>query len=197
MPDAPEPAKKKTKKNRWRPWVRALHRDAGYFVIGLTVIYALSGLAVNHIGDWDPSFHQVERTHQVAAPLPADDDEAAAKVLAELQRKDEPEEVYRDEDELSILIGETTLTVDTKTGKVLEQGQQPRFFLRVANWLHLNRGKKAWTYFADGYAVLLLFLALSGPFMLPGRKGFFGRGAIITTMGAALPVGYLVWFGGP
>ena len=35
--------------------------------------------------------------------------------------------------------------------------------------------KKAWTYFADGYAVFLLFLALSGLFMIPGRKGLFGR----------------------
>ena len=34
---------------RWRPWLRAIHRDVGYFSVGLTFIYALSGLAVNHI----------------------------------------------------------------------------------------------------------------------------------------------------
>ena len=32
--------------------------------------------------------------------------------------------------------------------------------------LHLNRGKKAWTYVADTYAVILLYLAVSGLFMI-------------------------------
>ena len=49
---------------RWRPWLRALHRDIGYLAVGLTVVYALSGLAVNHIGDWDPNFDNYEHTHQ-------------------------------------------------------------------------------------------------------------------------------------
>ena len=71
------------------------------------------------------------------------------------------------------------------------------FLLRVANWLHLNRGKKAWTWVADGYAVLLLYLATSGLFMLPGKKGFFGRGAILFALGVAVPIGYVVFSGGP
>ncbi len=60
---------------------------------------------------------------------------------------------------------------------MIEEGQKPRFFLRLANWLHLNRGKKAWSYVADTYAVILLFLASSGLFMIPGKKGIKGRGA--------------------
>ena len=182
----------------WRPWLRALHRDAGYFVIGLTLIYALSGLAVNHIADWDPSFHQVERTHQLATPLPEDDDEAAAAVLGALGVSEKPSEVYRaDDTQLDIVLAERTLHVDTQSGKVLEEGQSPRWFLRLANWLHLNRGKKAWTWIADGYAVLLLFLAASGLFMLPGRKGLLGRGAIIAALGAAVPIAYVTLSGGP
>ena len=55
----------------------------------------------------------------------------------------------------------------------------PRFFLRIANWLHVARGKKAWTLFADAYAVGLLFLAISGMFMLPGKYGMRGRGAVL------------------
>src|SRR3954468_16598061 len=51
-------------KRKWlgQPWVRALHRDFGFLVIGLTVIYAFSGLAVNHVADWDPNFQSYERT---------------------------------------------------------------------------------------------------------------------------------------
>ena len=182
---------------KWRPWLRALHRDAGYFVIGLTVIYALSGLAVNHITDWDPSFHQIERTHQVQTPIPEDDAEAAQAVLSALGVSEKPSEVYRaDDSQLDIVLAQRTLHVDTESGKVLEEGQSPRFFLRLANWLHLNRGKKAWTYVADGYAAGLMILALSGMFMIAGRKGLIGRGAVLVGLGIAVPVLY-VTFAGP
>ena len=197
-PTATPRATTKRRRINWRPWLRALHRDVGYFAIGLTIIYALSGLAVNHIADWDPSFHQIERTHQVSAPLPEDDEAASAAVLGTLAIAEKPREVYRaDETQLEIVFDQRTLHVDTDSGKVIEEGQEPRFFLRVANWLHLNRGKKAWTYFADAYAVFLLFLAISGLFMIPGRKGLFGRGAIVATLGAAVPLLYITLSGGP
>lgn len=181
-----------------RPWVRALHRDFGYLVIGLTVIYAVSGIAVNHIADWDPSFRQVDRTHQVPLPLPDDDDGAARSVLRALDVHETPREVYRaDEAQLDLVFEQRTFHVDTRTGKVLEEGQSPRWLLRTANWLHLNRGKRAWTYLADAYAAMLLFLSISGLFMIPGRKGLVGRGAVIALVGAAVPVAYVALSGGP
>ena len=45
-------------------WLRAVHRDIGYLAVGFTVIYALSGIAMNHIDDWDPNFQATERTPQ-------------------------------------------------------------------------------------------------------------------------------------
>ena len=77
------------------------------------------------------------------------------------------------------------------SGHVVDEEQKPRFFLRVANWLHLNRGKKAWTYFADAYAAGLLLLATSGIFMIPGRKGLIGRGAVFVAVGVAIPIVYI------
>lgn len=35
---------------------RTLHRDLGYFFIGMTLIYAISGIAINHIKDWNPNY---------------------------------------------------------------------------------------------------------------------------------------------
>ena len=43
----------------------------------------------------------------------------------------------------------------------------------------------------DAYAALLLFLALSGMWMLPGRKGFWGRGVVLVLIGAAVPIAYV------
>ena len=194
---SPAPARVK-RPFQLRPWLRALHRDAGYLGVGLTIVYALSGLAVNHVADWDPSFQQVSKTHHVARALPSDTEASAKLVLSELGIHEAPREVYAaGDDAFDIVFDRRTLHVTPSTGKVLEEGQSPRFLLRAANWLHLNRGKKAWTYVADAYALVLLYLAISGLFMIPGRKGLLGRGAVIAALGAAVPVGYVVLSGGP
>ncbi|NOU30456.1 MAG: hypothetical protein HOO96_21350 [Polyangiaceae bacterium] len=185
-----------------RPWVRAIHRDFGYFVVGLTVIYAVSGLAVNHVADYtdgDANFVKFERTVELG-PLAGDDDAIARTVREKLAIEQAPKEVFRQgEDEVQISFDRPTrtVTVNPKTGHVHEEGQRPRFFVRLANWLHLNRGKKSWTYIADTYAVILLFLAISGLFMIPGRKGLIGRGLVIAIAGAAIPALYVHFSGGP
>jgi hypothetical protein len=170
---------KRRRRQSVRPWLRAFHRDIGYFAVGLTIVYALSGIAVNHLKDWDPNFKQVSLTHHVALPLPADDDAAAKSALAALGVHEQPREVYRaSAAQLDVVFDKRTFHVDTTTGVVHEEGQTARPVLRAANWLHLNRGKKAWTYVADTYAAFLLFLAVSGLFMIPGRKGLLGRGGL-------------------
>jgi len=80
---------------------------------------------------------------------------------------------------------------------VLDEGQRPRLFLRLANWLHLNRGKKAWTYAADAYAGVLVVLSVSGLFMIKGRNGILGRGLVLALTGMAVPVAYVILSGGP
>ena len=182
----------------WRAWLRAFHRDAGYLVIGLTIIYALSGLAVNHIADWDANFVNVTRSFTVQiAPGEHTDDEIAAIVAKAGDITDKPKEVYREGDDLEILYDHRTLHVDVPSGKVVDEQQKPRFFLRAANWLHLNRGKKAWKYFADAYAAGLLLLATSGLFMIPGKKGLIGRGAVFVAIGVAIPLVYITLSKGP
>lgn len=194
MAEAGPPRPAKAKKLAWRPWLRAIHRDAGYVAVGLTFIYALSGLAVNHITDWsdgDPSFKSYSRTVAVE-PLAGDDAAIAETLRARFGIKQAPREVYRvSPDELEILFDKRTLHLDTAKGTVVDEGQEPRFLLRIANWLHLNRGKKAWTYVADAYAAGLLLLATSGIFMIPGKKGVLGRGAVLVLFGILVPVVYV------
>ena len=176
---------------QWRAWLRAIHRDVGYAAVGLTFVYAVSGLAVNHVAQWDPNFVNTTTTHEIGGPLPADDDAAKREILGKLGIGETPREVYREGDELEVLFEHRTLHVATQTGHVLDEEQKPRFFVRAANWLHLNRGKKAWTYFADSYAVGLLFLASSGLFMIAGKKGLLGRGIFFVAAGVLIPVAYL------
>lgn len=184
---------------RVRPWLRAVHRDVGYVAVGLTFIYALSGLAVNHITDWsdgDPSFRNYTRTVAVGR-IDGEDQAVADELRKKLAIGLTPREVYRSgPDNLEVIFDKRSLHYDRAKGEVVDEGQEPRFLLRVANWLHLNRGKKAWTYFADAYAAGLLLLATSGIFMIAGRKGIVGRGAVLVLLGILLPVLY-VHFAGP
>lgn len=185
-------------RKRWRAWLRAAHRDIGYLLVGLTVVYAVSGIAVNHIDDWNPNTVDRKQTIELGKPLPDDKDQAVALVLERLSIDSEPASVEDYGAEIEIYIGsERTVRADRETGTIFDDYREPRFFLRVANWLHLQRGKPSWNYIADGYAILLLLLATSGMFMLKGRKGFIGRGIILVTIGVAVPILYVHWSGGP
>jgi len=68
---------------------------------------------------------------------------------------------------------------------------RPRPILRQANFLHLNHAKRLWTWMADLYAVALGLLAVTGLFVLRGRKGITGRGAWLTGAGVVLPFVFL------
>jgi len=185
-------------RRRWRAYLRAIHRDVGYLIVGLTIVYALSGLAINHIEDWNPNFNAQQDEIELGSPLPADKDEAVALIRETLEISEEPTSVEDYGAELEVAFGPGRLVrADREAGILFDDRQEPRFFLRVANWLHYNRGKAAWTYIADGYAVLLLFLALSGVVMLRGRKGFVGRGAVLIAIGVAVPIAYVHFSGGP
>lgn len=195
---SPSPSPESPRKPaRWRPKLRSLHRDVGYLLVGLTFVYAASGLAVNHIEDWDPNFVQFERTVALAAPLPEDEADAGRQVLAQLDIDEVPSDVFLYEQELEIQLDNRSLFVDGAAMTILDRGQRARPLVRVANWLHVTRGKPAWNLIADGYAILLLFLATSGMLMLPGKRGFRGRGWILVLLGAAVPVAYVVLSGGP
>src|SRR5438045_2172713 len=121
-----------------RRGVRVVHRDLGYIAVGLTVIYAASGLAVNHIADWDPSYENYERVVELGGPTPGQDADVARDVLARLGIDAPVRDTYRPKpSELEITLDKRTVHVDTATGRVVDEGQRPRALLRLANWLHL------------------------------------------------------------
>ena len=184
-------------RKRWRAWLRAVHRDIGYLAVGFTVIYALSGIAMNHIDDWDPNFHATEITRKIA-PIGAElsDAEATRRIAEAAGATGAIDDVYRAGDEVRVSYQNgTKLTAIGDTLTV--QRRRDRWFFRVADWLHATRGKQAWKFIADLYAGLLLYLAISGIFMIKGRLGLRWRGSALIALGLAAPIGYIVLSGGP
>src|SRR5665647_3525908 len=50
---------------------------------------------------------------------------------------------------------------------------------------------------ADLYAIILLYLAISGIFMIKGKLGLRWRGAVLISLGLGVPLSYVVISGGP
>ncbi len=183
--------------NRIRRWNQAIHRDLGYFFSAMTIIYAISGIALNHIKEWDPNYHITHREVQVRSGIEHDgfDRTAALTMLEEFGEEGNYKKHYfPDESTLKIFLDGGSLTVDTPSGSgILEHARRRAVFFEV-NYLHYNTPRQLWTWFSDIFAGALVVLAISGLFILKGSKGITGRGAWLTAAGFLIPAIFLILY---
>jgi hypothetical protein len=112
-------------------------------------------------------------------------------ILSRLGEPGKLESSYRpDRTSLQLFVEGRSIMVDLPSGHVVHDRALPRPVLREMNFLHLNHPKKAWTWFADLYAVALGFLAISGLFMLSRKT--MRRGLVLTGVGVVIPVFFLI-----
>lgn len=183
------------RKFKWRRWNNVLHRDIGYLIVGLTVIYGISGIAVNHRQDWNPNYQINKEIQTIESITATDRDAIVAEALQKLNLTVAPKNVFRpDPETIQLFFDKKTYTVDLPTGKVLKETTQPRRVLYEMNQLHLNTPKEAWTYIADLYALSLVFVSITGLFVLKGRTGITGRGAWLTAIGVVIPLAYFLYY---
>lgn len=180
----------------WRGWNRALHRDLGYLAVGLTVVYALSGVLLNHLHDWNSNW-RIERVRTRVEPWPDPASFGQADIpvlLAMLGEQAAPTGTFRpDPGSVTLFFEEgRIITVDLRTGEAAGEVARARPLLGRLNALHLNRAGKAWTRLADLYSLALLLLAFTGLFVLRGRQGLAGRGAWLTAAGILIPLATLL-----
>jgi hypothetical protein len=176
---------------RLRRLNNVLHRDIGYLIVGMTLIYGVSGLAVNHAADWNPNYRRQKTTMQIAPLTAGDRDGMVQEALPQLGVTETPRNAFRpDSDTLQIFLKDRTYAIDVPTGKVVVDDVRPRPVLFEFNQLHLNAPKGIWTYIADLYAVALIMMALTGMFVLKGPKGITGRGAWLVAIGVLVPLAY-------
>ncbi len=181
----------------WRRLVWVYHRDVGYFLTGLVVIYSISGIAVNHVADWNPSY-SVATTRISIGPIKEDGLDALEKrIVGELGL--DPSEIkgrHRPSPEVFRLFlthgGEARVLL--ATGKGVLRIARPRTGLLESNVLHLNHLKGAWTVVADLFCLLLIGLAVTGLFILKGREGFWGRGKWFVGAGFLLPAAFMAFY---
>lgn len=182
---------------KWRRWLRAIHRDIGYVLTGLTVIYSVSGIAVNHISEWNPNY-VIERKINILKLSDNEKTSTQTMVKAIINKSGDDEKVKNsfrpDSNSIKIFTEKHTLSYNLSSQELTKEEIKDRPFLKESNFLHLNAPKKIWTYVADAFAVGLIFLAISGLFMVKGKNGMKWRGTWLTLAGILIPILFLLFY---
>jgi hypothetical protein len=175
-----------------------LHRDIGYLAFGMTIIYAISGIVLNHFKSGDFAHPDYSKSfEQFTAPLPADSIASKTYVMSVLQQIGE-EKHYKSfitgTGYVNIYLTNGSVYIDLATGEAELQQKTPRYVIKEFNLMHYNNIKKLFTWFSDLYAVALIFLAVTGLFVLKGKNGILKRGAWLTAIGILLPALFLLLY---
>jgi hypothetical protein len=182
-------------KFKWRKWNRSLHRDFGYFFVGMILIYAISGIAVNHLESWNPNYIITIEDYQVEPFTKEDaDKEYVLKLIKDIDKKLSYKNHYFPRaDLMKVFIKGGVVIVNLNEGFVTVEKTSKRPFFNQINYLHYDP-RRWWTLFSDIFAGALVFLAISGLFILKGKNGLKWRGAILVTAGLLVPIIFLLFF---
>jgi hypothetical protein len=182
---------------KWRKWNRWIHRELGYLFFGMAIIYGVSGIALNHhiARHWNPSL--VERSEQLdnISPLAREEvtKEYVMEILEAAGETDNYKQYYFPNDlSLMIYLDKGHISVNLDTGETTVVKIRNRRVFREMNFLHYNKPKQLWTYFADLFGLSMVILAISGLFMVRGKKGIRGQGGILLAIGILVPLVFLL-----
>ena len=161
----------------------------------MTVIYAVSGIALNHINDWDPNY-SIETRDVQADPEALFVGMSRAEVEG-LVRKMKIENriknhYYPHGNSLKIFLEGGSLAINMDTGQGLLETIRRRPVFYEFNYLHYNHTKALWTWFSDLFAAGLIILAITGLFVLKGKNGLKRRGIWFALAGLLIPLGFLL-----
>ncbi len=154
--------------------MRNLHRDIGFLMIGLTLIYVLSGILLIYR---DSDFFKFEQTIE-------------NKLVPDLNAQDLGRELhmrrFRVENETNDSIYFANGYYVKSTGFVhYTQVSHPELFNKM-NSLHKRASRDSRHWFSIVYAILLGFLAISSFWMFKPSSSKFKRGMILSGIGLIL-----------
>lgn len=180
----------------WRRWLRVIHRDLSFFFAGVIIVYAVSGLALNHKRSFNADYKITRTEMQMEGSYPHPAQVSTDEVQAFLRQIGEEhsymKHYYFGEQQLKVFLnGGSSLTVDMNTGKSVYESVKKRPVLSAFTRLHYNPNRW-WTVFSDVFAVALLLITASGLLMNRGRTGLWGRGGIELILGIVIPLLFLL-----
>lgn len=179
---------------KWKKLNYTFHRDIGYLCIGMTLIYGISGIAVNHISNsFNPSYN-ISRAEQTISTLVRQEQPDQAYIQMVLQAIDEKglfkNAALTSPENIRIFVEGSTIDVNLPTGRVTTEKVERKPLLYEVNFLHLNKAKGVWTWLADIYALGLIVLAITGLCMIGGKRKH--RALLLVLTGILIPFVYLL-----
>ena len=181
-----------------RRWNNVLHRDIGYLSVGMTIIYAISGIIMNHFKSGDfthPDYSKSYSEFKVNVPPGGVADKTYVfKILDQVGEKKHFKSFITGENYVQIFLDKGYVYVDLQTGEAEMETKTTRYVIKEFNLLHYNNIKRFYTWFSDLYAVALIVLAITGLFVIRGKNGIIGRGAWLTAIGILLPALFLLYY---
>ncbi|MCK5134654.1 MAG: PepSY-associated TM helix domain-containing protein [Bacteroidales bacterium] len=167
-------------KKSLRQWLRELHRDIGYFAVGMSLVYALSGFFLSH-----KNVFTATRTESAELSLATGMDLSEFRETMDSESDVDLTHSRLKGEYISFYFEGGEGDYHVPTGRVQYERYFRRGLMLFINQLHLNQ-RKGWVAVADVFSFLLVFLALSGLVMVRGRKGFLTRGIWFMLLGFIL-----------
>ncbi|NQY20785.1 MAG: hypothetical protein HRT40_05650 [Campylobacteraceae bacterium] len=195
-----------SKKKSFSHIIRSLHRDLGYFVIGITLIYTITGIVLS-----GRALGWLEQTYVIEKNLSKDITKIEFIKKLELSFKeldsksDIPMSIMKSanksikyfkfsEEKDNILYFKSrsnNINYNTKSGNVIYKYISYPPYLKSVISAHKATHEKLWFYLAILYSIILSFLAISAMFMVKGKFGFKKRGIYFMLAGIFLVLIFL------
>lgn len=177
------------KKRKIRRLNIALHRDLGYFFSSLIIGYCISGLALNHINDWNPDFIITKK--EMTIPASYTKEQVNIDIINSFGAL-AGEDHYKVFDfptgnQVKIYYDNASLHVNLSTKKAMYERVSRRPLFYQVNVLHRN-SLKGWKWAADIFAFMLIAINFTGLFILKGKYGIAGRGKWLIAVGLVPPL---------
>ena len=181
---------------RIRKLLRNLHRDFGYFIVVMTIVYGLSGIFLNHRHDFNPDYKIFITDFEFNQNLGANAGEEEIKsILKSLEREVVYKKHYLNNQGLiKIFIENGEVVIHPQQRKGTMQYLQKRPVIFEMNKLHKATIGTLWKWTSDIMAAILIFVAVSGLFLLKGKRGFSRWGWWLTIAGIVVPLFFVILY---
>lgn len=179
-----------------RRLLRILHRDLGYFIVGMTFVYVLSGIYLNHRHDFNPDY-KIFYEEIIAENIPSGEysTQDVKQILMQFNFKAQYRKHYStSQGNIKVFIENGEAVIDPVTGKASLTYLRRRPLVFEMNLLHRASIGSTWKWVSDAMAAILLFVAVSGLFLLNGKRSLTSWGWMWLTAGLLLPLVFILFY---
>lgn len=192
-----EKIKSESRSLKFRKYCRKIHSHLSFFFVGIILIYAISGLTMNHLKDFNPQYIVLNENYFADGKFPHAHNFTKEDVIKLLENVGEStnytKHFYPNNSTMRVFLESgSSFQLNTQTGEVNYEGLKKRPVFNQLSFLHYNPSRW-WTYFSDIFAVCLIIICLTGLFINKSKRGLFGIGGIEIAIGMSIPILFLIF----